>query len=892
MFAARPILTSLALLAAAAAAAAPTIGVRSVTNGVSLADGPAGVPRGGILAIRGEALAAEHVAADSLPLPLELGNPAVEVLVNGTAAPLFFVSPTQINAQVPWEVEAGRASVVVREGDTESATAYVLVTDLNVTLIRHGGTRSPIVESAATPTEPPVEPTENSAPIALGSPGEAPAATGVVLDADAAISPGSVIRVFAAGIGETTPAIATGAAAAADTTYELALPQRAFLGGLPVENLSVEPSTELVGVYQMTFGVPALAESTEVFRWISGDQGEAGVMGPGDAPTVRYMRVPEGVTSAARIDVSDLNPYFVSVSEPLDEEEGCYAGVHLLDFRRKTTTTLSDCLFPSYPNAATLNQYRPFEAPVNSAVLAALVAPAEPPAAGLSDQLLLVDTASGTTETVTVEGGADRLQTGQNNSSTLRLERPGGEAGRVVVDLSGTVVGDAGNGPGELPEEVDGLSVNLAAGNLNWDGYRLRFWGPAAADSDTGPQAILFDGTGAAVAKAPFPEGWAPIAPPRRSSPNGNFAGGPSLAPSTGGFGGETSAYVVMRKTDNSRDGVAAFQVTLPDPAADPPADASAEAPAPAEPVATIAVTAIEFPEGVHAASCNTQVRWLRVPATRTLAIAGAGQPFSEFAEPRDGQICASDRLLLFDPAAAEVSQVMVADGERLDFWIRGAANGYLYFGDATREVPLTASTKIHVFDAATGQFTQIAFPDDGEGNPVGIPYNNQLTQVVAGDSKLLALATVGGTRTNPRGITVQPFAGNAGLLVVDLEQGTARHLPLPEGYARIEPGNNGLVQQGRRGFGMMPLTGRAFANARLPGQGAGTAIVTWDLATGEPTVIELPDEEAFVAVRPLGGRGANQRPFLWDFSPNSGSVAFGVYNSGRDLIGVAVVGP
>ena len=55
--------------------------------------------------------------------------------------------------------------------------------------------------------------------------------------------------------------------------------------------------------------------------------------------------------------------------------------------------------------------------------------------------------------------------------------------------------------------------------------------------------------------------------------------------------------------------------------------------------------------------------------------------------------------------------------------------------------------------------------------------------------------------------------------------------------------------------------------------------------------MIALPDG-AYSTVRPLGGPGAAQRPFLWDFKESSGAFAFGVYNEARNLMGVAVVGP
>jgi uncharacterized protein (TIGR03437 family) len=72
-----------------------------------------------------------------VPLPRTLGG--VQVLVNGRPAPLFYVSPTQINFQLPWELstsnevyadESGGSylplyTVRVQDGDLSSNLAYV-----------------------------------------------------------------------------------------------------------------------------------------------------------------------------------------------------------------------------------------------------------------------------------------------------------------------------------------------------------------------------------------------------------------------------------------------------------------------------------------------------------------------------------------------------------------------------------------------------------------------------------------------------------------------------------------------------------------------------------------------------------------------------------------------
>ena len=71
---------------------------------------------GSFATIFGADLADGVLAADTLPLPFEMGG--VSVTVNGIPAALHYVSPSQINFQVPGAVEAGAMArmVVTREG--------------------------------------------------------------------------------------------------------------------------------------------------------------------------------------------------------------------------------------------------------------------------------------------------------------------------------------------------------------------------------------------------------------------------------------------------------------------------------------------------------------------------------------------------------------------------------------------------------------------------------------------------------------------------------------------------------------------------------------------------------------------------------------------------------
>lgn len=88
------------------AAAAPTI--RYVSDSASF--GPRVAP-GSLATIFGSDLAGDTAQASEFPIPTNLAGTTVSV--GGTLAPLLYVSPTQINFQVPSATQAGDAKIVV-----------------------------------------------------------------------------------------------------------------------------------------------------------------------------------------------------------------------------------------------------------------------------------------------------------------------------------------------------------------------------------------------------------------------------------------------------------------------------------------------------------------------------------------------------------------------------------------------------------------------------------------------------------------------------------------------------------------------------------------------------------------------------------------------------------
>ena len=91
---------------------------------------------GMLASLYGTKLANSTQSAASLPLPLTIDG--VTVTVNGVHAPLWFVSPGQINFQLPYETPLGPALVVVTNNGLVS-TDIITVTPTAPGIFNHGG---------------------------------------------------------------------------------------------------------------------------------------------------------------------------------------------------------------------------------------------------------------------------------------------------------------------------------------------------------------------------------------------------------------------------------------------------------------------------------------------------------------------------------------------------------------------------------------------------------------------------------------------------------------------------------------------------------------------------------------------------------------------------------
>ena len=137
--------SSVPLTIVAASSTTPTI--TGVANAASykLSYAP-----GMILAIFGTQLSLTTVNSSTAPLPVKLDN--VSVAINGVAAPLYYISPGQLNVQIPYETSTtGTAHIVVSNNGQIGLYRYRNVRGCARYLQRHGRRSGPGVERRTRP---------------------------------------------------------------------------------------------------------------------------------------------------------------------------------------------------------------------------------------------------------------------------------------------------------------------------------------------------------------------------------------------------------------------------------------------------------------------------------------------------------------------------------------------------------------------------------------------------------------------------------------------------------------------------------------------------------------------------------------------------------------------
>ena len=192
------------------------ITISGVANGASF---QTAFSPGMVLSVFGNGLAPGAETAASVPLPLTMQG--VSATVNGIAAPLYYVSPGQLNIQIPYETGAGTAILGVNNNGQVAAYSFQVAASAPGIFTDQNGNIVPYTSGAR----------------------------------------GQTLLLFITGDGDVTPTLATGDGPAAGTPVAQLprprLPLAVTVGGLPatVRFRGIIPAT--AGVTQVNFTLPS-----------------------------------------------------------------------------------------------------------------------------------------------------------------------------------------------------------------------------------------------------------------------------------------------------------------------------------------------------------------------------------------------------------------------------------------------------------------------------------------------------------------------------------------------------------------------------------------------------------------------------------------------------------
>jgi adhesin/invasin len=158
--------------------------------------------------------------------------------------PLLFVSATQINAQAPFDIAPGTATVVVRTGTLESAAAKAEIRRVAPGLLAADG---------------------NGHALAVNYPG------GALNSVQNPVHPGEYVVVYLTGQGAVDPLVASGAQSPAEPLSLPVAAVRAQLGGKPAEVSFAGLAPGFVGLLQVNLLVPDVPGGEQPLEVIVGD---------------------------------------------------------------------------------------------------------------------------------------------------------------------------------------------------------------------------------------------------------------------------------------------------------------------------------------------------------------------------------------------------------------------------------------------------------------------------------------------------------------------------------------------------------------------------------------------------------------------------------------------
>ena len=618
------------------------------------------------------------------------------------------------------------------------------------------------------------------------------------------------------GLGPTDPALADGEASA-DAAPRTAV--RAYVGGWPAA-IVTKHTADQPGAFSIRVEVPeGTLPGDPVVLVQNGRRSNPTVLGAMNKSETQFMRLPDGTPELRTLLSADLRASFVAATGAR-AANGCFTGL-VLDLVKQSSSKLPDCLASAAANPAT-----PFQTALDGTAMASFFGPAKNQNE-VSDKVLLLNAAKPEPMTVTLpatsqvlvsgpDGNLAALLTGNQvvlidaNSGEVRpLEggvgqlAGGGGAGGGIVNVPG--FGGAALPTVDLGDGLNKLLSGLAAVG---GGTRLTVVGDNV-DDPTKAKIAGLNAQNAVTLTRDFPDGWLPLAAPAPQliGPGGQaqpLPAGLVRLPVTATYDApQRTYYVLARRADNGRHGLVAVRTDRNE------------------------VRVIEFPDGWFVSACTPNIRFFGVELVRRIGLLA-----SSAADRAFSTTCAASGFLLFDLDEQQVSPVALPGaGQFSTAQGTDEMNDYI-FGSNTDPARQGTSDTLYVLDGVTATAFRVDLP-------AGLTGFAQLRAVPT----MNLLVGLGRARQQ---------AGDAGLVVFDLDRGQGTVFPTPDGFISVQ-----IID-------VFPATRKVVARGTRQGN-TGTQLLVYDLLNGNLQIVDNPDGVAFVgtpavaAVPGIPGGGGGQ---------------------------------
>jgi len=208
----------------------PVIG-GAILNAASFAPYPVPVAPGSLIAIPGANLTQEATALAGSPWPGSLAGTSVSV--NGSPIPLYYVSPTQINAQLPYDLPSGPATLTVTTPAGTSTPQPLNIGNASPGIFAYGGTTRAVAGNQDGSLNGPENPEQR----------------------------GRAIVLYLTGQGPVEPPVDAGQPAPIDKLSWASLPYSASIGGKDAQVLYLGLTPTAIGLAQANIVIPPDAQT-------------------------------------------------------------------------------------------------------------------------------------------------------------------------------------------------------------------------------------------------------------------------------------------------------------------------------------------------------------------------------------------------------------------------------------------------------------------------------------------------------------------------------------------------------------------------------------------------------------------------------------------------------